>query len=120
MLKRIRRQRKKKQELKRERIAALMACILRNKTNEQSWLAKDIEHEYVSAFLCIMKGDWEKALNLVAQIKHTPPDVINCRCSIIALEDSPPENKYMEVDITGEDPDNIVGNFLVRKAHREI
>lgn len=119
MLKRIRKWRRKKQEIKRERIAALMACILRDKTNEQSWIAKDIESEYVDAFIYLMKGDWKKALKLVGQIKYKPPDPINCRSTMIAVEDSPPEKKYMKVDITG-DPNNIVGKFLVRKAHKEL
>ena len=61
-----------------------MACILRDSTNEQSWLAKDIDPRYVDAFIYLMKGDWEKALSLVSYIKYTPPDPINCRCMVIA------------------------------------
>lgn len=101
MLERIRKWMRKKQELKRERIAALIACILRDKTNEQSWIVRDIESEYVDAFIYLMKGDWKKALSLVGQIKYTPPDPINCRCTMITIDGGMPEGdlvSYVDVD----------------------
>ena len=88
-----------------------MACILRDKTFNSHWLAKDIEPGYVDAFIYLMKGDWEKALSLISQVKYTPPDPINCRCTMIATEDSLLEDKYVNANIV-KDPDNEVGKYL--------
>jgi len=81
----IRKRRKEKERLKRERIVTIIGSILSDVT-KQSWSNTYIDDLYISAILHAVDGNWEKALQYVTMARTMPPQPLNCRCTVIPIQ----------------------------------